>query len=410
MSKIYIIDWNSFIYRMFYAIPPFVTKKWEYVNAIYWIAKFLINLSKYDKPDYLYFVRDADWKTFRDEIYSEYKAKRDKTPSELRSQFAKVNQLVDKMWIPVIEVKWFEADDVIWTLATNLWKDPTNDIYILSWDKDLFSLVSENIKIYDTMKKKRYWPEETKEKFWIQPKDIITYLAIVWDKADNIPWIEWFWPKKAIECIEKYWSIKWLYENVEDFSWKTKEKLESSRENAFLSEKLATIVLDVDTTEIKPELHKFDIENVLNESSVEMMNNLEFFSLTLWEWKKAKTFSDIWIKTKIIDNKKDLRELFDKIKNEKEIAFDTETTSEKALEADLVWMSILIWQNEWYYINFMHEWNKIEYQDGKTFIEDLFDLDITLIAHNAKYDIEVLNKFLKKEQVILKKQWQSSLF
>lgn len=411
-KKIYLIDWNSFVYRMFYAVPEFITKKWIYVNAVYWIANFILGLKYKDKPDFIYFIRDAKWKTFRDEIYSLYKAQRDKTPDDLRSQFWLINQVIESMKISVIEIPWFEADDVIWTLATNLSKNPENDIYILSWDKDLFSLVRENVKIYDTMKKKIFGIEETIEKFWIAPDKIIDYLAIVWDKADNIPGIEWFWVKKALEVIQKYWSVEELYNHTDDFWGKLQEKLINSRENAFLSKKLATIILDIDLSHIKPEDHFFNWDEILNDESIKLMNELEFFSIT-WGKNESKTFDNLWISVTEVTNKKILDDLFEKIKKEEVVAFDTETTWTNALLADLVWVSFLIWEHDWYYINMAHEWEKVDKKDFKDFIEKVLELDITLVAHNAKYDLQILNRFLKSEMETKKqdnKITQKSLF
>lgn len=411
MKKIYIVDWNSFIYRMFYAIPPFQTKTGQHVNAVFWIANFILNLTKFDKPDYLYFVRDAKWPTFRDKMFSEYKAQRDKTPDELRSQFDLVNELLESMNIPVIEITGYEADDVIWTLATNLSKSKDNDIYILSGDKDLFSLVKDNVKIFDTMKKKKYWIEETITKFGIPPEKIITYLAIVWDKADNIPGIDGFGPKKAVDCINKYWSIEELYKNVDDFSGKTKEKLIASEENALLSEKLATIVLDVNLEHLSQVDHVFDMENVLNDNSMGYLNSLEMYSLTWGEPVKSKKFDDLWISVKVIKKDSDLDKLFEKIKMEDIVAFDTETTSENALLADLVWVSFLIWEKEGYYINLDHEGDKVSNEALKNFLNNLLELEITLIAHNAKYDLEVIHRFLKWNKLSkLNQNEQKSLF
>ena len=117
MKKIYLIDANSFIYRMFYGVPEMVTKKGEYVNAIFGIARFFLVQMKYENPDYLIFVKDAKWKNFRHDLDENYKATRDKMPDNLRSQMPIISEMVEKMWVPIIEIEGFEADDVIWTLA-----------------------------------------------------------------------------------------------------------------------------------------------------------------------------------------------------------------------------------------------------------------------------------------------------
>jgi len=193
MKKIYLIDWNSFIYRMFFALPEFATKDWKIVNAIFGMAKFFVWQLINENPDYIIFIKDAKWENFRHKLYSDYKATRDRMPDNLRSQIDDIEKMIWLMRVPIIEISGYEADDVIWTLAVKLWKNSDYEIDILTWDKDLYSLVSENVKIYDTMKKKKFGPFETKEKFGIESNMIIDYLAIVWDKADNIPGIDWFW-------------------------------------------------------------------------------------------------------------------------------------------------------------------------------------------------------------------------
>ena len=258
MKKIYLIDWNSFIYRMFFAIPEFKTKDWTFVNALFWMAKFFVWQLFKENPDYLIFVKDAKGDNFRHKLYADYKATRERMPDNLRTQISLIEEMINKMWIDIIEIPGFEADDVIWTLATSLWNDLNNDVYILSWDKDLYSLTKQNVKIYDTMKNKIYDYELAKTKFDVNPEYIIDYLAIVWDSSDNIPWVDWFWPKKAVDLINTYGTVENIFEHIndEDFilSWKTLEKLKESRDIAFLSKKLATI-------EKKVDLWNFYLEN-----------------------------------------------------------------------------------------------------------------------------------------------------
>jgi DNA polymerase-1 len=200
-----------------------------------------------------------------------------------------VDEMITKVWIKIIEVPWYEADDVIWTLATEFWKDKNNNVYILSWDKDLYSLVQDNVKIKDTMKKKDFWIEETIEKFWVKPEQIIDYLAIVWDKSDNIPGLDWFGPKKATNMLEKYGTLEEVYNNTDDFTWKTGEKLVAGKENAFLSQRLATIVCDIDLW-LNEKDHIFNKEDILNPDSIDFLNSLEFYSITWGEKKRFKEF------------------------------------------------------------------------------------------------------------------------
>lgn len=447
-KKIYLIDGNSFIYRMFFALPEFATKDWKIVNAIFWMAKFFVNSLVKQNPDYLIFLKDAKWKNFRHDLYADYKATRDRMPDNLRTQIADIEKMIGLMWIDIIEVEWYEADDVIWTLAHKLWKDKDNDIYILSWDKDLYSLITENVSVYDTMKRKVFNPEKAEEKFWVKPEMIIDYLAIVWDKADNIPWIDWFGPKKAVWLINEIWSVNEIYLEVEKvaswkksfsdfdksiqscFKWKTFEKLIDSKEDAFLSKKLATIELNIDldknmlTDEVawdwivqkkfKIDDFKFKPNNLLNEDVKEYFRSLEFFSL-IWEVEdiKVKTWADLWLKVETITNKNNLDHLYSKIANSKQISIDTETTSLNIIEADLVWISVYIDDKNIFYINRLHKWDSVWDIDLKDFLSKLFELDLLIVWHNIKYDLEILELFLWNDSQLEETkslEWQMSLW
>lgn len=418
MKKIYLIDWNSFIYRMFFALPEFTTKDWKVVNAIFWMAKFFVSTLVKEKPDYVVFIKDAKWENFRHKLYADYKATRDRMPDNLRSQIEDIEKMISILKMQIVEIPGYEADDVLWTLAKKLWEDKNNKVFILSGDKDLFSLISENVFVYDTMKKIQFDEEKTKEKFWVEPKFIIDYLAICWDTADNIPWIDWFWPKKAIDLINNIWWVEKIYEEVEKvnswekkfsdfeksiqscFKWKTFEKLLNSRENAFLSLKLATIDLSVNLENFDLEDFKFAPENFKNEEILEYFKSLEFNSL-IEEWDfsvKIQTWKDLNLKVKIVDSKEKLEELFEKIKQKKEIVFDTETTSLNVMEASLVWVSIYLDDENIFYINALHSGKKVERSDLKIFLKNIFDLDILIVWHNLKYDLEIIENFLNREE------------
>lgn len=443
-KKIYLIDWNSFIYRMFFALPEFSTKDWKIVNAIFGMAKFFVNSLVNQNPDYLIFVKDAKWDNFRHKLYADYKATRDRMPDNLRTQIADIEKMIKLMWVDIIELEWYEADDLIWTFANKLWQDVEKQVFILSWDKDLYSLITDNVFVFDTMKWKVFNKEMTKEKFWVESEMIIDYLAIVWDKADNIPWIDWFWPKKAVDLINVIWSVENIYDFIDTlnwknekeiltilkekykeedtkkiawcFKWKTYEKLLSSREDAILSKKLATIELNIDlencfitddvawdwtiSKKFNLEDFKFKPENLLNENVREYFKSLEFFSL-IWEIEdvKVKTWNDLWLKVKLVQDKEQLDELFNKIKNYQKICLDTETTSLDIMEALLVWISIYLDDNNIYYINRLHNWAKVNDNDLKEFLINLFNLDLLIVWHNLKYDLEIIDLFHKQSSI-----------
>lgn len=430
--KIYLIDGNNFIYRMFFGIPEFATKEWKIVNAIFGMAKFFVNQLVKENPDYIFFVKDARGGTFRDKIYAEYKATRDRMPDNLRTQMQDIVDMIALMKVEIIEEPWFEADDVIGTLAIELWKDSDNEISILTWDKDLYSLVTENVVIYDTMKRKIFGIDETREKFWIDPDMIIDYLAIVWDTADNIPGIAWFGPKKAVTMINDIGSIEKVYEVLDSenyseltddakkiFKWKAIEKLIESRENAFLSKKLATICLNVPNYSWKNSVslkkYSFHPENFETPELMELFKSYEFLSLIPNGLKeKPKIWKDLNLKPVLVTNIKQLDNLKYKMRNYSQVIIDTETTSLDIIEAQLVWVSIYLDDDNIYYINRLHDADRVDDKQLHDFLEDLLQSEYLIIGHNIKYDLQIIELFLKwsiwKEVQVENKEAQNSLF
>ena len=416
MKKIYLIDWNSFIYRMFFALPEFSTKEGKVVNALFWMAKFFVSSLVKQNPDYIVFIKDAHGQNFRHEIFSDYKATRDRMPDNLRTQIWDIESMITKMWIDIVEIPWYEADDVIWTLSVKLWEDKDNDIYILTWDKDLYSLITENVSVYDTMKRKIYNPEKATEKFWVEPKMIIDYLAIVWDKADNIPWIDWFWPKKAVDLINTIWWVDEIFNEVDlvkseektfkdfdksvqsCFKWKTFEKLMNSHEDAFMSKKLATIDLKMDLNDFDLGKFKFKPDNLLNDEVVEFFKENEFNSL-LWDSDAAemKTWESEKLNVYSIDNDENLLKLLETISSSEKIVLNIKATWEDIMTAQIAWIWVYINDEKNYYINRMHDWDKVTDNWLKDFLNKLFSLEnLLIIWHNIKFDLEIIDLYLKK--------------
>ena len=183
------------------------------------------------------------------------------------------------------------------------------------------------------------------------------------------------------------------------FKWKTFEKLLESRENAYLSLKLATIDLDVELTNFDLEKYKFIPENFKNDEAIAYFKEMEFNSL-LEEWEfsqKMTTWKDLWLWVKIIKNKEWLQNLENLIKNSKQISFDTETTSLDVMQAKIVWVSIYIDDKNIFYINVEHKGDKVDKIDLKNFLKNIFNLDILIIWHNLKYDLEVIENFMKAD-------------
>jgi len=411
MKKIYLIDANNLIYRMFFALPEFNAPNGAPVNAIFGVAKWIVNSLATQKPDYVFFIKDAKGKNFRHDLYADYKATRDKMPDDLRSQLELMESMIEKMWIEIISPAWYEADDLIGTLANHFGKDKAMQTYILSSDKDLHSLVQDNVFVYDMMKRTIFSPDKTTEKFGVTPDFIIDYLAIMWDKSDNIPGIDGFGPKKAVDLINNIGALEKIYDmanrvesgdqKVADlekvvqscFKWKTFEKLLACRENAFLSKKLATIDLQV-PFEFTLENYSYDSKNIVNSEVKELFNELWFHSL-YQEEKQLKTWKDTGLKVQIIWDSSWLSDLEKKMSSYTDIVLDTETTSLDIMKADLVWVSLYLDDDNIYYINRLHRWAQVESPLLQDFLQNILDSDKTIIGHNIKYDLQIIRLFLE---------------
>jgi len=422
-KKIYLIDGNSFIYRMFFALPEFSTQDGRIVNATFGMAKFFVNQLVREKPDYLVFIKDAKWDNFRHDIYSEYKATRERMPDNLRSQIGDIESMIQKMDIDIIEIPGYEADDVIATLAVELWKDSDNEVFILSGDKDLYALTTWNVKIYDTQKKKISGPEETKEKFWIESMYVTDYLAICGDTSDNIPGISWIWPKKAVALINEFGSVESIYDIIEqvhwgeksheDFDaevgklmkWKTFEKLYEGKEMAFLSKKLATLHTEVDMSTFVLDSYKFQGQDIVTPEVVDFFKELEFFSL-IEEKKELQNWEKVGKKVKIIGDAEWLKDLEKDILNSEQIVLDTETTNIDVQRAELVWISVLLDDDKIYYINRLHKWPSVDDNILQAFVSRVLTSDFIIIGHNLKYDLEILESFLQNDS----QKWEESNF
>ena len=180
---------------MFYAIPDLRTSDGTPANAVFGVVKMLLSLHQNEKPDYVVFAADGPGKTFRTDLYEEYKATRDRMPDELRIQQEYMFEFLDMLHVPVLVAPGYEADDIIGALATR-WKGVADlEVVIASSDKDLFQFIGENVAVYDMMKQKWYHHADAVDKFGVEPKYVVDYLSIVGDTSDNIPGVAGIGPK-----------------------------------------------------------------------------------------------------------------------------------------------------------------------------------------------------------------------
>ncbi|WP_343012874.1 DNA polymerase I [Gemella morbillorum] len=278
MDKIILLDGNSLSYRAFYAMPALQNKSGLYTNSVYGFTLMLERMLEDIKPKYALAAFDKGKQTFRHKTYQEYKGTRDKTPSELVEQFGYVRELLDSYGIKYEEHFDYEADDIIGSYA-KLAEKAGLEVIIISGDKDLTQLASDNITIYYTRRGvtevDHYTPEFINEKYGLSPEQIIDMKGLMGDKSDNIPGIAGIGEKTAIKLLAEYETVENVLDNIDNISGKKlKERLAEGKEDALLSKELATIF-----TEVPVENKLEDLTFSENRSKKkELFEKLEFVS------------------------------------------------------------------------------------------------------------------------------------
>jgi len=240
-----LIDASGWLFRAYHALPPLTTPRGEHTGAVLGMANMLRRLLKDYAPEEIAVVFDAPGKTFRDEIYSEYKANRDATPEDLSMQFPMIAELVQAMGLPLLAIAGVEADDVIGTLASQA-DAAGKEVLIVTSDKDLAQLVNTRISLLDTMKNRRMDPAGVVEKFGVPPERIIDYLTLVGDTSDNIPGVPLVGPKTAAKWLVEHGSLDAIVSNAGQIKGKAGENLRASLGQIPMSRQLATIRCDVE--------------------------------------------------------------------------------------------------------------------------------------------------------------------
>ncbi|MFA5318256.1 MAG: DNA polymerase I [Patescibacteria group bacterium] len=441
-EKLIIIDGNALIHRSFHALPTTMkTKSGEITNAVYGFTTVLIKALKEFKPEYIVLTLDRKEKTFRHEEFTEYKAKRVKAPDELYEQIPRIKDIARAFNIPIFEKAGYEADDLIGTIAS-LVKSQKSKVksnienIIVTGDMDTLQLVDGQTKVY-TMSRGLsesllYDTDMVRKRFdGLAPEQVIDYKALRGDPSDNIPGVRGIGEKGAIELLKEFKTIENLYDhitrNTKRITTNVKprilELLKAHKQDAFMSKKLATIKCDVAIDfEIKEaRARDFDINAV-----TKVFNELEFKSLLprLQELNKklqpANKTSDNeqnkfdYVKNNfnynLIDTEDKLKKFLTELKKQKIFAYDTETSNFNPLEATLLGVSFSWKKGGAYYIEIKSRKSKVESQgslfDNKTEkknssginpdfviknLKPIFeDKKINKIAHNAKFDIEVM--------------------
>ena len=396
-QKLFLIDGTAIIFRSFFAFikNPLRNSRGENTSAIYGtVSSFLKLIDRYN-PEHIAISFDRREKTFRHEITETYKANRPPAPDELHAQVEPIKEFFRLINIPEISKAGFEADDTLATIAEK-YKDRI-EIIIVTGDKDFAQLVDERVMLYDPFKEVVTKTADVIKKYGLKPEQFVDYLAICGDSADNIPGVKGIGPKGATKLLQEFGTLEKIYENLEKISAKgTHTKLVESKDNAFLSQKLAKIVLDVPLEIHENYDFKFDKKDLKN--AIPFLEDNDLKSLVkkirvdeeLDFGETEESDDTIKFETIVVDNYPEFQKLLREIKSKSKIAIDTETTDKDPFLAELVGISICLENKKAYYIPIAHQ--MAENLEMKYVLNNLQETlkGKLLIAHNFKYDFEIL--------------------
>jgi len=430
-SPFILVDGSSYLFRAFHAMPPLTNSKGQATGAIFGVINMLGKLIEQYQPEKMAVIFDAKGKTFRHEMYSEYKAHRPPMPDELRTQIEPIHEIVKALGLPLLVIDGVEADDVMGTFAQQATEAKHNTL-ISTGDKDLAQLVNEHVTLINTMNDSLSTPESVVEKFGVRPDQIIDYLALVGDSADNIPGIPKCGPKTAVKWLNSFGNIHNLVENAPMIGGKIGENLRNNLDQLALSKELTTIKLDcdlpvhlediqrkpADMQRLQELFAEYDLKNWLNqvmagqvpfskstgakahsktiqnkkanntspESSIESSSTIQA-TVTASHYETVFTQEDFEIWVKRIEK----AELF---------AIDTETTSLNTLQAKIVGLCLAVKDpenagNQACYIPLTHDYEDAPQQLDidmvlKRLKPILEDPKVPKCGQNLKYDWHVL--------------------
>ena len=428
---LYLIDGHALAYRTFFAITrgsstSFATRSGEPTAGVFGFTSVLMRILEQERPEYLAVVFDTG-RTFRDDLYAEYKGTRDKMPDDLIIQMVRVRQMVDAFNIPRLEMEGYEADDVLGSLARKAVAEGLG-VKIITGDRDLLQLVSDRVAVSLPGKglsdSKDYLRDDVIQAMGVPPEQIVDLKALVGDKSDNIPGVAGIGEKTAVSLLQTYHDLDGIYAHLDELPAGTRKKLEAGNQMAYLSQELATIVQDLD---VPLDLEKarpsnFDpqqVEALFRELEFRMLlSRLEVVNqiygkasapqasrqLSMFPEAAPKQVAEISTpatgyicQTHIIQSTSDLQTLVEKLEQAEVISFDTETTSTDPMQAELVGISLAIASGEGYYIPVGHR----DLQASQLPVAQVVDAlrpafiasQIPKVGHNIKYDFVMLARY-----------------
>ena len=394
-APLVLVDGSSYLYRAFHALPPLTTSTGQPVGAIRGVISMLNKLADSTGAERMVVVFDASGKTFRDDMYAEYKANREKMPDELREQIEPLHSIIRALGFPLLAVPGVEADDVIGTLAKQA-EAAGEEVLISTGDKDLAQLVTDQVTLVNTMSDSTLTPIGVEEKFGVPPERMIDFLALTGDSVDNVPGIPKCGPKTAAKWLNAYGSLDGVVESAESIGGKIGETFREHMHVLPLSKALVTIKTDCELPvgleqlarsapdleqltalytdlELNQFLKRIQQSPVVNETSLTTPEAIE----TSYELVTTPERLTFWM---------------DQCRQAKIFALDTETTSLVARHAKLVGVSLSCMAGQACYIPVGHvEGKQLDMTPVLFALSDLFaDPDLTMVGHNLKYDLTIL--------------------
>ncbi|HEV2614714.1 MAG TPA: DNA polymerase I [Gammaproteobacteria bacterium] len=389
MKPLILVDGSSYLYRAFHALPPLMNAQGQQTGAVYGVVNMIKKLRQDYQPEKMVVIFDSKEKTFRDELYSEYKATREAMPDDLRSQIAPLHELIKAMGIPLLLIHGVEADDVIGTLA----KQSHHPVIISTGDKDMAQLVNKNISLINTMNNSAMDEQGVFEKFGVHPDQIIDYLTLIGDTSDNIPGVPGVGPKTAAKWLSQYKTLDNIIKHHKDIPGKIQGALEKHLPEFELCKKLVTIKCNV---EIPKEDQDLSLKSPDTEKLKLLLTDLGFKSwlaeLSGDETYHRKAHSPK--KYHCVLTQADLDKLIADLNQSDLWAVDTETTSLHIIDAKIVGLSFCTKANEAYYIPVSHNYpgapDQLNREDVLAQLKSLLENPNKIkIAHNAKYDLNI---------------------
>lgn len=396
-----LVDGSSYLFRAFHGLPPLTNREGQPTGALHGVIKMLAKLYEDYQPVYFAVVFDAKGKTFRHEMFPAYKANRPPMPDDLRVQIEPLHELIRALGFPLIMESGVEADDVIGTLAARALAQ-NYQVLISSGDKDMAQLLSHaDISLIDTMKNEATTAADVAQRFKVDAlnaNQVVDFLALVGDAADNIPGVDKVGPKTAAKWLKEYGSVENIIHNASKIGGKIGDNLRQGIEQLCLSYRLATIDCDVNIATDIADLALYSpnptkIEQLCNQFDLNAIKQ-KYLNPIKEQSPAPSPMQATEQNYQIIDNMPDLQKLIDKFSRLPHFALDTETTALNYMQAQLVGISLAHQAGEAYYLPLRHQLTQnLPYQESLAALKPLLENPaVGKIGQHIKYDRHILAK------------------